>query len=97
MYGHPFILATHPGALARLHELGFETFPDWFNENYDNESNDAKRIHMICTEIKKACENELDINLIKDKLEHNRHHFFAVENAVNIFNNLFDDMLRRDK
>ena len=21
MYGHPFILATHPGALARLHEL----------------------------------------------------------------------------
>ena len=97
MYGHPFILATHPGALARLHELGFETFPDWFNENYDNESNDAQRIRMICTEIKKACENDLDINLIRDKLEHNRHHFFAVENSVNIFNNLFAEMLKRDK
>lgn len=97
MYGHPFILATHPGALERLRQLGFETYPDWFNENYDNEGNDEKRIQMICTEIKKACENELDINLIRDKLEYNRHHFFAVENAVNIFNNLFDDMLRRDK
>ena len=97
MYGHPFILATHPGALARLRQLGFETYPDWFNENYDNEGNDAKRIRMICAEIQKACENELDINLIRDKLEHNRHHFFAVENAVNIFNNLFNDILRRDK
>jgi hypothetical protein len=39
----------------------------------------------------------LDINLIKDKLEHNRNHFFAIENAVSIFNNLFTDILKRDK
>ena len=97
MYGHPFILATHPGALERLRQLGFETYPDWFNENYDNESNDEKRIRMVCAEIKKACENELDINLIRDKLEYNRHHFFAVDNAVTIFNNLFTDILKHDK
>jgi hypothetical protein len=52
---------------------------------------------MVCAEIKKACENKLEINLIRDKLEHNRNHFFAVENSVNIFNNLFDDILKRDK
>ena len=97
MYGHPFILATHPGALDRLRQLGFETFSDWFDENYDSERNDGKRIQMVCKEIKKACENKLDINLIRDKLEYNRNHFFAVENSVNIFNNLFDDILKRDK
>jgi len=97
MYGHPFILATHPGALDRLRHLGFETFPDWFDETYDLEPDDATRIEMVCKQITEACEKDLDINLIKDKLEHNRNHFFAIENAVSIFNNLFTDILKRDK
>ena len=97
MYGHPFILTTHPGALDRLRQLGFETFPDWFDESYDMESNDGRRIELICDEISKACQKDLDINLIKDKLEHNRNHFFDVQNSVDIFNNLFTEMLKRDK
>ena len=97
MYGHPFILITHPGALERLRRLGFETFPEWFNENYDLEGDHGKRIKLIGAEVKKACENEMDINLIRDKLEHNRNHFFSIENALDIFNNLFDDLLKRDK
>ena len=97
MYGHPFILITHPGALERLHQLGFETFPEWFDENYDRISDHGERIKFIGEQVKQACESDLDINLIKDKLEHNRHHFFSIENALSIFNNLFEDLLKRDK
>ena len=61
------------------------------------ESNDGRRIELICDEISKACQKDLDINLIKDKLEHNRNHFFDVQNSVDIFNNLFTEMLKRDK
>ena len=97
MYGHPFILITHPGALDRLHQLGFETFPEWFDENYDSISDHGDRIKFIGNQVKKACENDLDINPIKDKLEWNRHHFFSIDNALTIFNNLFEDLLKRDK
>ena len=98
MYGHPFILVTHPGALERLRKLGFETFPEWFDEGYDNIGESDKRIkHITEQTIHKACTNTLDINTIKDKLEHNRNHFFNVQTTVDLFNNLFDDLTRHDK
>ena len=97
MYGHPFIIASHPGALARLKQLGFETFPQWFDEGYDDIGNSGERIRYVSRTIEKACNNELHIDAIKAQLEHNRNHFFNVDTAVNLFNNLFDDLTRRDK
>lgn len=98
MYGHPFVLVTHPGALERLRRLGFETYPEWFDESYDEIGDSADRIKFITENvIHKACNKELDINLIKPKLEYNRQHFFSMDNAITIFNNLFDDLLKRDK
>ena len=98
MYGHPFVLVTHPGALERLRRLGFETYPEWFDENYDDIGDCADRIKYVTQQtIHKACKQELDINAIKDKLEYNRQHFFSIDNAITIFNNLFDELLKRDK
>ena len=98
MYGHPFILVTHPGALERLRRLGFETYPEWFDEEYDDIGDSAERIKYLTQKtIHKACTQELDINAIKDKLEYNRQHFFSIDNAITIFNNLFDELLKRDK
>ena len=98
MYGHPFVLVTHPGALERLRRLGFETYPEWFDEEYDDIGDSAERIKYLTQKtIHKACTQELDINAIKDKLEYNRQHFFSIDNAITIFNNLFDDLLKRDK
>jgi len=97
MYGHPFILVTHAGALERLRRLGFETYPDWFDEEYDDIGDSEKRMKAISRTILKACTQELDINLIKDKLEYNRQHFFSIDNSISIFNNLFDELLKHDK
>ena len=97
MYGHPFILVTHPKALKHLRNLGFETFPEWFDENYDEIEEPDKRIKHINKEVIRLCNTELDINQIKEKLEHNRKLFFSIENSINIFNKLFDDLLKRDK
>ena len=51
---------------------------------------------MIDTLHKKIRDLEEE-NLIKDKLEWNRQHFFSIDNALTIFNNLFEDLLKRDK
>ena len=86
------------GALERLRRLGFETYPEWFDENYDDIGDCADRIKYVTQQtIHKACKQELDINAIKDKLEYNRQHFFSIDNAITIFNNLFDELLKRDK
>ena len=47
MYGHPFLLVTHPGTLRHLRSIGFETFPEWFDEAYDDIDNDAERFNAI--------------------------------------------------
>ncbi len=39
--------------LEVLKKWGFKTFSSIFNEEYDNERNDVKRMNMICDEIKR--------------------------------------------
>jgi hypothetical protein len=43
----PFIINGMPGSLAHLHELGFKTFSEWWDESYDTETDQIKRSDMI--------------------------------------------------
>jgi len=45
--GHPFIVVSTPKFLSNLKELGFETFNRWWDESYDDEPNDLKRMKTI--------------------------------------------------
>lgn len=56
MYKHPFIIYNLPGALAHLKSMGFLTFEPWFDESYDKETNDYKRLDMILKEVKRLSE-----------------------------------------
>lgn len=56
MYKHPFIIFNLPGALAHLKSMGFLTFERWFDESYDKETNDFKRLDMILKEVKRLSE-----------------------------------------
>ena len=56
LYKHPFIIYNLPGALKSLREMGFLTFSKWFDESYDNEIDDIKRLSMIVLEIKRLSE-----------------------------------------
>jgi hypothetical protein len=50
---HPFFLLAQPKALFALRELGFKTFGDYWDESYDDEENNDKRMEKCFDSIKK--------------------------------------------
>jgi len=50
---HPFIVIAQPGFLKQLKKFGYKTFSKWFDESYDQEQNEEKRLNLIINEIKK--------------------------------------------
>jgi hypothetical protein len=77
IYFHPFIIWGNPGTLKTLKDLGFETFPEFFDERYDNIKNADMRMKMILNNVKRLCSlpieeiHELYQSVIP-KLIHNR-------------------------
>jgi hypothetical protein len=77
IYFHPFIIWGNPGTLKTLKDLGFETFPEFFDESYDSVKNSELRMKMILNDVKRLCEipieqmHELYQSVIP-KLIHNR-------------------------
>jgi hypothetical protein len=51
--GHPFMLISSPGMLAKFKEFGFKTFDQWWDESYDQEPDLHRRIKKIVKELKK--------------------------------------------
>ncbi len=92
LYGHPFILFSYnhdirefaTGVLSRLKEWGFETFPELFDESYDEISNVEDRrnnfkqqilrlCNMETSELQKLCES------VEDKCIHNQKILLSLE------------------
>lgn len=77
LYKRPFISYGNPGTMAYLKDHGFKTFNEFWDESYDDEKDDDKKIKMITQIIKDLCKkNILEINRMYDKmmpiLEHNK-------------------------
>ena len=51
LYKHPFIIHNLPGVLKHLKLMGFMTFSKWFDESYDDEKDDYKRLNKIVQEV----------------------------------------------
>jgi hypothetical protein len=45
--GQPFVVFATSGFLKKLKELGFKTFDKWWDESYDDEENETKRLNKI--------------------------------------------------
>jgi hypothetical protein len=77
----PFVLIAPAGSLEYMRSYGFKTFSDVFDESYDQETNDIKRIEKVTALLK-----ELDSLSAKERLqihqaclpavEHNYNHFY---------------------
>jgi hypothetical protein len=57
--------------------LGFETFPEFFDERYDNIKNSEIRMKMISNDVKRLCEMPIEeihslYQSVIPKLIHNR-------------------------
>ena len=78
---HPFVVYGRPGVLKRLHYLGFETFPELFDESYDQIEDDQARLSQVVSAIdnfKMVPHN----NIILEKFEHN-HNLFYNTSSIN--------------
>ena len=85
LHGHPFILLSYnetteecaTGVLDRLKEWGFETFPELFDESYDEISNVDERRNNFKQQILRLCDMETKELLklcesVVDKCIHNQ-------------------------
>ena len=77
----PFVLIAPSGSLEYLRSYGFRTFGDVFDESYDEETDDIKRIEQVVKLLK-----DLDNLSVKERqqihraclpiVEHNYNHFY---------------------
>ena len=91
-YYHPFVTFGSQHTLKYLHEQGFETFPELFDETYDLIADDLQRHDAVQKSIWSAVErwqrNELEIlPETVQKLEHNHQRVFDRNLTVDKFYN----------
>ena len=76
----PFVLVAPAGSLAYLREYGFQTFDSVFDESYDLETNDIKRVERVTALLK-----SLDQMSVKQRHEIHRACLPIVEYNYNHF------------
>jgi hypothetical protein len=81
-FGHPFILYSNPGSLKLLQELGFKTFNEFWDEDYDLLSKNYRLeaiFHLILEISLWPLEKLIDMqNKMLPILEHNQKNFFEL-------------------
>lgn len=75
-YYHPFLVFGQEGILKRLQQIGFETFPEIFDESYDQESDNQRRLEMVCKQVKWFDRSKTLQPIVKEKLRYNHDRFF---------------------
>jgi hypothetical protein len=96
----PFVLVAPAGSLAYLQEYGFKTFNNIFDESYDTETDDIRRIEKV-TKLLKNLDTMDPIERLQlhraclPIVEHNYNHFYRGgfadilwQELVNMLNNL---------
>ena len=52
---HPFMVLGNPGSLELLRGYGFRSFPEMFDESYDEEPDPRRRFEMVFGQIERLC------------------------------------------
>jgi len=101
IYFHPFIIYGNPFLLKHLRELGFETFPEFFDESYDEEIDKVKRRKLIVSNVKRLCDKPLDeihemYQSVIPKLIHNRRLLVDMTFSNKKFNTFLEAIVDED-
>jgi len=96
---HPFIIVGVSGALAAMHEFGFKTFSEFWDESYDEIEDPRRRLAKIvdvCKEIGSwTNEQILDFkHKVKPILEHN-YNILQTNTAQTVTNKLRSEINKR--
>ena len=81
---HPFVVFGQTGTLAYLHELGFETFENLFDESYDTVEDQPTRLAQIVDNVQNFKEQAYD-KLTGEKLRHNHNLFYNADRVQQMF------------
>ena len=73
---HPLLLVGTPGNLAYLQSQGFETFPELFDEQYDDVADWQQRVQYIVNVLLEFDRRSVDQPRVREKLRHNQARFF---------------------
>jgi hypothetical protein len=76
---HPFVVVSREGLLAKLRHHGFETFPELFDESYDQEPDVWQRIRMATQQVIEFDPDAMRDARVQQKLQHNRDRFFDID------------------
>tara|TARA_R100000908_G_C3753772_1_gene148114 strand:- start:561 stop:1826 length:1266 start_codon:yes stop_codon:yes gene_type:complete len=94
--GHPIIQFGPVNSLREMRKRGFKTFNKWWDESYDSEGDDWKRLQMIMDltlEVsRKSNKDLLDIySDMKDTLQHNVDLIAKYNIKENLYKEIFDE------
>lgn len=90
-FEQPFIVWGSPGTLTYLHKSGFETFDHVLDESYDTIIDNNKRLDSIIKLVSqlfvdfKNGKKLFDDPITKQKLKHNRAHFYNQKLLLDMF------------
>jgi hypothetical protein len=79
--GMPFIMVAAAGSLEYMRSYGFRTFADIWDESYDEETDDIKRLEQVADLLRdldglsKSERNQIQRHVLP-AVEHNWHHFY---------------------
>tara|TARA_A100001011_G_scaffold246995_1_gene255237 strand:- start:596 stop:2314 length:1719 start_codon:yes stop_codon:yes gene_type:complete len=84
---HPFVIVGNTGTLAYLREEGYATFPEMFDESYDEMENANDRFQAILSEVEKFCklddgEKRKRYRAVLPAIVHNRKHYLGSFNKL---------------
>lgn len=95
-YGLPFIFNATKNHLSCVKQLGYVSFPELFEEQYDTMSYSMEKIAEVGNQISVFCQDREKVNLIKnsteihDKLVYNQNLFFNKNHAELLGKLLYD-------
>lgn len=72
LMGHPFLIYGNAGTIRYLKERGYETFPELFDESYDNLIDTKDQLRSIINNLN----NDFFLSpIVKEKIIYNQQHF----------------------
>jgi hypothetical protein len=78
--GMPFVIVGTQGSLRYLRSYGFKTFGDLWDESYDDEPDDSKRIEKIAHTLKLLDDlgeyRQAIFDSAQEIIQHNWNHFY---------------------
>jgi hypothetical protein len=94
--GHPIIQFAPYKTLDVMKQYGFKTFDKWWDESYDDEKDDWKRLQMIMDLVLKLSDyDEKDLlNMYEDMRETLQHNINIIEDydiKTNLYDRIYDE------